>query len=132
MLRNNTKGISLIEAFLSSIIFIVSVAAVFSTLTSLRKPAVNNDLMVGGAIAGRDVLENLRAKMDANDKVFLSGVYTGDRSLDSTPANNPHWVNNIGSGIGGRLYNVEYIVTQVGTSGALQVDTNVYWDDGIN
>ena len=112
MLRNNSKGITLLEAFLSAFIFVISVAAIFATLNSLRKPAVNNELAIGAALAASNVLEDLRSKVDARD-METSDVWTDGE----------HGPITVG------IYSVYYNVVKDATTGVRQVNASVTWPD---
>jgi|GEM_PF-7044360 len=71
MIINNSKGITLLEAFISAFIFLISVSAIFASLASLRKPAVTNEQQVAAALLGRAVLEDLRSQVDTQSSQFL-------------------------------------------------------------
>ena len=109
------------EAFLSAFIFIISVSAIFSTLSSLRKPAVDNEQAVGAALAMRNVLEDLRSRVDNRDL----GYDTSDLSV----AGNPHGPIRITSG--STTYTIYYNVSIDSATGARQVDANASWPDAL-
>ena len=123
MINQNSKGVSLIEAFLAAIIFIIAVAAVFSTLNSLRKPAVNNEQATAAALVLSNFLDDIRSKIsgeDLNAPGGAVGAYTNvlNPSVDSCPA-----------GLGAP-YQICYNVT-LEPSGARKVDANITWADAM-
>ncbi|MBI3602501.1 MAG: hypothetical protein HY209_06380 [Candidatus Omnitrophica bacterium] len=119
MLKINTQGMSLLEAFLAAVIFVISVAAVFTTLIGTRRPAVNNDQMTTAALVAKNVLEDLRSKVDALD--YPTGnLSSGTHTLT-------------GQGPSG-LYNVYYNVTLLNAldpNSARQVNLTVTWPDAV-
>ncbi len=63
----NSSGFSLLEILLASIIFIISVAGVFVTLTAVRKPVIDKENSLTAAVFGRQVLEALRSSVNATN-----------------------------------------------------------------
>lgn len=115
MFKRNLKGITLLEAFLAAFIFIVSVSAIFITMTALRKPAVNNERAVAAAMTLRNVLEDLRSKVDSRD------IDTGALS----PSPPPHHLTVTSSDV---TYEIYYNVT-LDASGGRSVEANISWPD---
>ena len=81
--NKNSNGVSLLEAFLASIIFVIAAAAIFTTLQSLRKPATENEQAVQAALVLSNFLDDLRSKIDTRDVV--AGDYTGNLKLGPHP-----------------------------------------------
>lgn len=78
MFKTTTRGFSLLETFLAALLFVFSVASIFTALYSIRKPAVNTDQMSQGALAGKQVLEALRYYVDPADYNSSGGyLYPG-------------------------------------------------------
>ena len=128
MLKKNLKGITLLESFLAAFIFVTSVAAIFVTMNALRKPAMNNETALNGALVLRNFLENLRSKVDSrNFSAFSSAnptnqIYsTGD--LTSGAHDGP-------SNVGG-LYNIYYNVSVDSSTKAIKVNAKVNWPDAL-
>ena len=119
MLKINTKGVSLVEAFLAAFIFIVSVSAILVTLTSIRKPAVNSDRSTEAALIAQKILDDLRSKVDSRD------YDSGDLSLGSHPPREES-SKDMGGG-----YSVRYGVFLVNSSdpnSARGVELTVDWE----
>ena len=115
MLKKSSKGVSLLEAFLSAIIFIISVSAIFVSFNFLRKPAVNNEQALGAALALRNVLEDLRSQVDVNiDSSNLSVTPPAHGPIQTGPGN---------------IYTIYYNVTKDPATYARRVDANVSWAD---
>ena len=119
MNKKNIKGFTLLEAFLAAFIFIISVAAIFVTMTALRRPAVNNEQAVQAAIVLRDTLEDLRAKVDGAD----NAANTGDLSLGAHPP--------VIKTVNGVNFNVSYLVIADGVNGGKIVDATVTYPDAF-
>ena len=99
---------------MAAVIFVISISAIFTTLIGVRRPAVNNDQMTTAAMVARNVLEDLRSKVDTQDTTGLLSV-------------GPHTIN---SG----NYTVNYTVNLVNSldpNSARQVSMNVTWPDAI-
>ena len=122
MLKKNLKGITLIEVFIASFIFIISVSAVFSTLITTRRPAINNEQELQGALVLRNKLEFLRSKVDTRHIAFGTGIMNNELSEGT------HIVNSLGPG---GIYNIIYNVTRDSTTGVLEVNATAYWPDSI-
>jgi|CXWL01.1.fsa_nt_gi Tfp pilus assembly protein PilV len=118
MNRRNIKGFTLLEAFLAAFIFIISVSAIFVTMTALRKPAVNNEQAVQAAILLRDTLEELRAKVDSVDEAGN----IGDLSLGS------HSINT--KTLNGVPVVINYLVSADGSGGKI-VDATMTYSDAL-
>ena len=121
MLKINSNGITLLEVFVAAFIFIISVSAVFATLNSTRKPAINNDAELQAALVLKGTLDSLRSKVDVRNQSLSTGLLNNELSIGT------HWVNRIGPA---NIYNVTYVVSQ-GGAGSLQVTANVIWPDTL-
>jgi Tfp pilus assembly protein PilV len=119
MLKRNLKGLSLLEVFLSAVIFVTSTAAIFLTLNVARKPAVNRDQSIGAALAIRNVFEDLRSKVSTSEMSAAGAYSTGDLTEGT---HGP-----IFSGI----YNIYYNVTTNAATGVRRVTANAVWTDAL-
>jgi hypothetical protein len=130
-LLKSSKGVSLLEAFLAAIIFVVATSAIFVTFSGLRKPVMNNEQALGAALAMKGVLEDLRAKVSQND--ISAGDYGGD--LAEGAHSKTVGIYNIG-------YTVSCINPSTGASGGVgycaanrlairKVDATATWTDAM-
>jgi len=124
MFIKNSHGVSLIEGFLAGIIFIIAVTAIFSSLTSLRRPAVNNEKATEAALVLSNFLDDIRAKVSANDASGVSpvGAYADEGLLGPGINHGPVTIG---------LYNIFYNVTLDPTTGARKVDANIIWNEAM-
>lgn len=53
----------MLEVLLASLIFVISIAGIFGTLTYVRKPVANRQGALAAAVFGKQVLEALRAQV---------------------------------------------------------------------
>ena len=120
MLIRNSKGVSLIEGFLAGIIFIIAVTAIFSALTTMRKPAVNNEQATEAALVLSNFLDDIRAKVSDSDLNGTVGAYNTSGLLATGANRGP-----VSMGI----YNIFYNVTENSATGARRVDANIIWND---
>ena len=116
--QNSQKGFTMVEAVVAALIFAAVVVGIFSTTAALKKPAVNSDKKLTAAYLGKQVLEDLRSKVDQRDwdtgALKVGGPYT------LPPIVNPTY---------GVTYTVTYTVSAVPGSSARQVDLKVQWPD---
>lgn len=61
----NNSAFTLLEILLSSIIFVVTVAGLFATLSAVRAPVTTKENALSAAVFGKQVLETLRAQVNA-------------------------------------------------------------------
>ena len=134
MLKKNIKGITLLEAFLASFIFVTSVAVIFVTMNALRKPALDNERAVNGSLVLRNFLEDLREQVDSQKyapfdssnptaQYYMSGGLVGNLVATS-------YVGPIVS-MGDVNYSIFYNVTLDPVSRAKRVDAKVNWPDSL-
>ena len=62
----NNAAFTLIEILLASIIFLISVAGLFATLTAVRAPVINKESALSAAVFGKQVLGALYSNVDAS------------------------------------------------------------------
>ena len=113
--RINQKGISLVEVLVASVIFSVAALGMFSTLSMMRVSSDVSDKKLGAAYFGRQVLEELRAKVDQrsyNDPGSLLSI--GNHTYVNTNPQSP--------------YTATYTVT-LDPTGARKVDLSVSWTE---
>lgn len=117
---NPKNGVTLIEGLMAAIIFAIAAAAIFNTLNSIRKPAIQNEQATKAALVLSNYLDDLRAKISANDIASGAGVYGNQLNpgLNQGP-----WP------LEGGLYNIWCNVTQDVATGATRVDANIVWED---
>ncbi len=61
------KAFTIVEVLVAAVIFSITVLGVFSTIAAIRKPAAVSERTLVAAYYGRQVLEDLRAKIDKRD-----------------------------------------------------------------
>ena len=109
-------GFSLVEVMVAGVIFSIAVVGVFSSLAAVKKPIHTSDKSLDAALCGQQVLEGLRASVDASN-------WNEDSSPlklkpDYAPAS-------VGACVG---YTLEYAVTDAG-NGARKVTLTVAFPD---
>ena len=107
------------ETFIAAFVFIISVAAIFSTMLSMRRPVVNNDQELRAALYLRTTLEEFRMRVDSNhansDFILNGDLSPGSHNMD-------------GVGPGG-IYNIDYNISIEPASGAYKMDASIDWPD---
>ncbi len=96
------------ESLVAAMIFSIGVVGVFAAMSSQKAPSEESDDRVKAAFAGKQLLENLRSKVNAADYA----ANTGDLSLGA--------VHNVSLG----TYTASYIVTNAGNN-VRKVDLNI-------
>ena len=71
----NKTAFSLLEILLASIIFIISIGGIFATLNAVRAPVANKESALASAVFGKQVLETLRAQVNA--ATYYNGCSVG-------------------------------------------------------
>lgn len=71
----NSSGFTLLEVLLAAIIFVVSVAGIFATLSAVRAPIANKENALVAAVFGKKVLETLRTQVSAGGAAYY-GICT--------------------------------------------------------
>jgi Tfp pilus assembly protein PilV len=71
----NNTGVTLLEILLASIIFVISVAGIFATLSAVRTPVGNKENALAAAVFGKQVLETLRTQVNAGAATYY-GICT--------------------------------------------------------
>lgn len=88
----NNKAFSLLEILLASIIFIITIAGVFVTLSAVRKPVADKESALTAAVFGKQVLEALRSSVNAQPASNFYGTCIGT-CTDFSLALGTHQVN---------------------------------------
>ena len=117
--QNSQKGFTMVEAVVAALIFAAVVVGIFSTTAALKKPAIGSDKKLTAAYYGKQILEDLRSKVDQRDWDLAAGSL----SLGPHP---PVTMFNPTYGV---TYTVTYTVTAVPGSTARQVALTVQWPD---
>ena len=125
----NDSGFSLVEVIVASLIFATVVVGIFATTSAMKKPTVDSDKKLMAAFYGKQILEDLRVRVDQRDwdkctpaTPALSG------SLTVIGACNPHVPITIFNPTYNTTFTFTYIVTDVpGGSGARDVALTVTW-----
>jgi len=95
IIGSNQLAFSLLEVLLASIIFILSVGGVFLTLAAMRGPVADKETALSSAIFGKQVLETLRAKVDAGSFFNSCSVQGQNPCQDFSLSLGVHYVTNI-------------------------------------
>ena len=120
--KNNKSGFSMVEALIAAVIFAVAVVGVFATSAALKKPTVVSDKKLTAAYIGKQVLEDLRSKVDQRE--WLTGsLATYNLALGD---HGPFTFNNPTYQV---AYNVMWTVSSVPNSDARQVLVTIQWPD---
>lgn len=112
------KGFSLVEVMVAAVIFTIAVAGVFASLASSRKPTVDTDTSLRGALCGQQILEKFRAKVDWRDWSSGSLVVSGTPYVLSAAA--------LAALPACSGYGASYVVSN-GGNGARKVKVTVSW-----
>ena len=120
-MRNNNedKGFSLVEVMMATLIFAIAAAGLFSTFRVQREYSNRSERKLQAAYCGRQVLEELRAKVDQRN--WDSGdLQEGNHTynLFSSPCN-----------IFTATYTVTNVVINSVNTGGRKVSLNVTWNE---
>jgi Tfp pilus assembly protein PilV len=81
-ITNLTKSaFTLLEVLLASVIFVISVAGVFATLSAVRQPVLQKERSLTAAVFGQQELEILRSQVNANNIDPATGNYIAGNPL---------------------------------------------------
>lgn len=106
----NQNGVSLVEVLITSLIFVVAATGLLATFSSQRSTVKRSQRQVQAAYYGRQVLEELRSKVDQRN--WDSGdLQEGAHTL---PASGP--------------YTATYTVTTT-ANGGRKVDLTITWNE---
>lgn len=116
--RLRRGGFSITEAVIAAVVFVIAVTGVLATIGNIKKSSARTDRSLTAAYVGQQVLEAMRANVDAgtwnNPASPLSlGVHNG-----SKPVN-------------GVTYTYTYTVAQDPVSKARRVTITVNWPDNL-
>ena len=64
-LFKKNRGFTVVEIIVASLIFSITAIGIFSTLAAIRKPSAESQRRVTAAYFGKQVLDDLRAQIDA-------------------------------------------------------------------
>jgi prepilin-type N-terminal cleavage/methylation domain-containing protein len=114
--RQKNEGFTVVEVIVASVIFALTAAGIFATVSALNQPATESSEEVTAVFLGKRILEDLRKDVDAT-------TWTGG-PLD--PANSPYTMNAVV--VDGVTYTPVYSVMNDpnGTS-ARKVTLNILW-----
>ena len=115
--QNSQKGFTMVEAVVAALVFAAVVVGIFSTTAALKKPAVVSDKKLTAAYYGKQILEDLRSKVDQRD------WNSGQLNLG---VHGPVTINNPTYNV---TYSVTYTVNTIPGSSARQVFLKVQWPD---
>ena len=119
LLKKN-RGFTIVEIIISSLIFSITAVGIFATLAAVRKPSAESQRRVTAAYFGKQVLDDLRSKIDATNWQAGSGG-----PLDPTITHPPYT-----SFIDGVSYTGTYTVeTDPGGSLARKISLAVTWTE---
>ncbi len=105
----NQNGVSLVEIIIAALIFTIAATGLLTTFASQRETSQRSQRKVQAAYYGRQVLEELRSKVD-------------QRNWDSGDLS--EGVHTLSSG----QYNATYTVTAT-ANGGRKVDLNITWNE---
>jgi len=114
---NHKSGFSLIEVIMAAVIFSIAAVGLFSTFSVQRESSDRSERRLQAAYCGRQVLEELRAKIDQRnwDSGYLQeGVHPPLLSYTLAPPCDAYLVN--------------YTVANVATGGR-KVTLNITWNE---
>ncbi|MFH1359585.1 MAG: type II secretion system protein [Candidatus Omnitrophota bacterium] len=115
------KGVSLVEILISTVIFAIAAVGTFSTLSSMRRSSNLKDRSLQAAYYGRQLLEELRGKIDQDS--WAAWYLTCDgasHNWPDIPAGNPFF-----DDFNGRA---TYVCTDV-PPGLRKVDLTITWTE---
>jgi Tfp pilus assembly protein PilV len=114
--RRENEGFTVVEVIVASLIFALTAAGIFATISALNQPVVESSEEVKAAFLGKRILEDLRKEVDAT-------IWTGG-PLD--PANSPYAMNAVI--IDGVTYTPVYsVINDPNGTGARKVTLNILW-----
>jgi prepilin-type N-terminal cleavage/methylation domain-containing protein len=105
----NKKGFSIMESLVAAMIFSIGVVGVFAAMSSQKAPSEESDDRIKAALAGKQLLESLRSKVNAADYA----ANTGELSLGA---------HNVSLG----TWTATYTVTNAGNN-VRKVDLTITW-----
>ena len=109
----NSRAFSYVEAIIATAILGIAVVGILMTVASIKKPAAKTDRALVAAYYGQEVLEGLRAKVDARD------WDSGELAITTTT---PHVKTKT---IDGVVYKASYHVSEDPETGSRKVDLSV-------
>ena len=118
------RGFSITETLVAAVIFSITAAGIFATISGLKKPVAKTGHSLEAAYIGQQVLEGLRSGVDAgpnspwNDATNPKALTVGQHNCSPLTV-----VKNT------ITYACTYTVTQDPNSGARKVDVNVSCPD---
>ena len=115
--QNSQKGFTMVEAVVAALVFAAVVVGIFSTTAALKKPAVVSDKKLTAAYYGKQILEDLRSKVDQRD---------WDSGQLGVGVHGPLTINNPTYNV---TYSVNYTVNAIPGSSGRQVFLTVQWLD---
>jgi len=113
--RFNSKGFSLVEVVVASVVFAISAAGTIAMISSLNKPAHETSDAVTASLVGKQILEEFRKEVDMATWDEVDGkLAVGDHTLADIV-------------IDGQTYTPTYTVVEDASTRARRVDLHVDW-----
>ncbi len=102
----------------AAIVFVMAATGVFATIGNIKKPSARTDRSLTAAYVGQQVLEDMRANVDASawddpGSPLSVGTHNGSKSVN------------------GVTYTYSYTVAQDPASNARQATITVTWPDNL-
>lgn len=113
---NNKNGISLVEVIVAAVIFVIAAFGMFSTLSMMRVSSDATDERLQAAYFGRQILEELRAKVDQRAFCATTGDFINDLSVGVHNYPDP-----------GGQFTSQYNVTEDPITHVRRVDLTIQW-----
>ena len=85
IMKLNRSAFTLLEVLLASIIFVITIAGVFTTLNTMRTPVADKENSLQAAIFGRQVLEALRSQVDSSSSANYYSCSNGIAGTTVSP-----------------------------------------------
>lgn len=119
----NNKGFTITEVVVSSFIFTLVIAGIYTAISVLKKPTVDSKQAMTAALLGKQVLGNLRTGLDAQTWNGAGGP------LDPAggPTSNGVYNNLTGVTVDGVTYTPSYVVTEEADTLARKVTLTITW-----
>ncbi len=113
----------MVEVLVAAIIFTIAALGTFASIAAIRKPAAISERKLTAAYYGRQILEDLRSKVDARNFNPTTRQYNGgtDFSIGSHPLGT--------TTIDGTIYTANYNVTSVAGTNLFQVALDITWTE---
>ncbi len=121
--RNDQSAFTIVEVLVSSVIFAIAAVGVFASIAAIRSPSMVSERKLTAAYYGRQILDDLRTKVDGRNWVSATSTWNGGSDL----AVGTHSLGT--TTINGTAYTSAYVVTQVSGTNLWQADLTVNWTE---